>query len=240
MGFFNKLFSKNENDIDDKPVTNLNKHMICLDKAVVSLSKDLSNHKARVAVVMDYSGSMSSLYSNGAVQRALTRLMPLALKFDDNGELEVWIFSNNYHRLKPMNIFNFNTFVNNEIKGKRYNMGTTEYAPALKDVLRKYFYEDASSSNIPTFVIFVTDGDNDLDDKAETDKVIVESSKKNIFIQFVGIGDSSFRYLKKLDDLPGREVDNTGFIKVEDFDKMNDEELYHELLEQYSKWVKEK
>lgn len=225
-------------------VISLEKSVISLDKAIISLSKDtgfdLNNHQAKVAVVMDYSGSMSRLYSNGAVQRVLTRLMPLAFKFDDNGELEVWIFSNDYHRLEPMDLSNFDTYVHDEITRKRYDMGSTEYAPVLRDVLHKYFTEDADSSNIPTFLIFITDGDNDSSDVRPTDKVIVDSSDKNIFIQFVGIGNSSFSYLKELDNLAGRTVDNTGFIKVADFERMNDDELYHELLKQYPDWVKAK
>jgi len=229
---------------ETESVISLKKSVISLDKAIISLSKnsgfDLNNHQAKVAVVMDYSGSMSSLYYNGDVQRALTRLMPLAFKFDDNGELEVWIFSNGYYRLESMTLANFDSYVDDEIMSKNYRMGSTEYAPVLRDVLKKYFVEDADSSNIPTFLIFITDGDNDSDDKVQTDRVIVDSSGKNIFIQFVGIGDSSFRYLQKLDDLSGRQVDNTGFIKVSDFARMSDDELYNKLLEQYPGWIRDK
>lgn len=221
---------------------NLKKSVISLDKSLISLEKksgiNFDGHKAKVAVVMDYSGSMSRLYKNGEVQRTLNRLMPLALRFDDNGELDVWIFDDNYHRLESMDLNNFESYVNEEIIRKGYRMGCTSYAPVLQDVLRKYFVEDAATSHIPTFVVFITDGSND--DKRATNEIIKESSYKNIFIQFVGIGNERFEYLERLDDLTGRPVDNTGFIKVQDMARVDDEQLFNMLLDQYPDWLRNK
>ena len=221
---------------------NLKKSVISLDKSLISLEKksglSFADHRAKVAVVMDYSGSMSSLYRSGAVQEVLTRLMPLALRFDDNGELDVWLFHHHYYRVESMNLDNFENYVKEEITSKNYRMGTTSYAPVLEDVLRKYFVEDAATSNIPTFVVFITDGAND--DKRATNEIIKESSYKNIFIQFVGIGNERFEYLERLDDLTGRPVDNTGFIKVSDMARLSDEQLFDLLLDQYPDWLKNK
>ena len=221
---------------------NLKKSVISLDKSLISLEKksglSFADHRAKVAVVMDYSGSMSSLYRSGAVQEVLTRLMPLALRFDDNGELDVWLFHSHYHRVESMNLDNFESYVKEEILNKGYRMGATSYAPVLEDVLRKYFVEDAATSNIPTFVVFITDGSND--DKRATNEIIKESSHKNIFIQFVGIGNERFEYLERLDDLTGRPVDNTGFIKVSDMARLSDEQLFDLLLDQYPDWLKNK
>ena len=220
----------------------LKKSVISLDKSLISLEKksglSFADHRAKVAVVMDYSGSMSSLYRSGAVQEVLTRLMPLALRFDDNGELDVWLFHHHYYRVESMNLDNFENYVKEEITSKNYRMGTTSYAPVLEDVLRKYFVEDAATSNIPTFVVFITDGSND--DKRATNEIIKESSYKNIFIQFVGIGNERFEYLERLDDLTGRPVDNTGFIKVSDMARLSDEQLFDLLLDQYPDWLKNK
>ena len=100
------------------------------------------------------------------------------------------------------------------------------------------YYKDIEPSEIPAFVIFITDGDNS--DHRETDDIVRELSKYNIFVQFIGIGDDNFSYLKKLDKLDGREADNTGFTSVEDMDKMTDEELYTEILRQYKDWLNNK
>lgn len=219
----------------------LKKSVVSLDKSLVSLKKktgiNFENHRARVAVVMDYSGSMGSLYRNGNVQAVLSRLMPLSLRFDDNGELEVWLFDDGYEQVEPMTLNNFDNYVKNEIMSLRRHMGCTSYAPVLGNVLHKYFKEEKGNPD-PVFVIFITDGAND--DKNATDEMIRKSAKENIFIQFVGMGSSRFDYLEKLDDLSGRAVDNTGFIKVADFEKLSDEELYNLLLDQYPDWLKAK
>ena len=115
-------------------------------------------------------------------------------------------------------------------------MGGTNYAPVLREMV--YYYKDVEPSTIPAFIIFITDGDNW--DKAETNEIIRELSTYNIFVQFVGIGDEKFDYLKSLDDMKGRKNDNTGFIAVKDMCKMTDEELYTELLRQYKDWLNKK
>lgn len=220
---------------------NLKKSVVNLDKSLVDLTKksgiNLTKHSARVAVLMDYSGSMSRLYSNGSVQKVLNRLMPLALRFDDNGELDVWLFEDEFRRFDGMTLDNFDTYVKNVINKSGYMMGGTEYAPVLADMLSKYFVEERVQ-NVPTFVIFITDGDNF--DKKATDEIVRKSAKENVFIQFVGIGSASFNYLEKLDDLTGRVCDNTGFIKVVDFAKLSDNQLYDMLLDQYPDWLKVK
>ena len=101
-----------------------------------------------------------------------------------------------------------------------------------------HYYKDKEPSEVPAFIIFITDGDNS--DKYETDAIVRELSKYNMFVQFVGIGYDSFSYLKKLDNLSGRESDNTGFITVKDINKLNDEDLYSKLLEQYKDWLNNK
>lgn len=218
---------------------NLKKSVVNLDKCLVNLSKstgiNLGEHKARVAAVVDFSGSMRTLYNNGSVQRALNRLVPLALRFDDNGELDVWLFHSGHKRLEGMDVSNFENYTKETILGSGERFGTTKYAPVLEDVYSKYIREEPSK--YPAFVIFITDGAND--DKRQTDSIIRELSKFPIFVQFVGLGqDDEFVYLKKLDDLTGRAVDNTGFIEVASFDRMSDDQLYKELLEQYVDWLK--
>lgn len=226
---------------DTKAGIELKKSVVCLDKSLVDLSKKsgiaFDNHRARVAVVMDYSGSMSSLYRTGEVQKVLNRLMPLALRFDDNGELDVWIFDNSYERIESMTINNFEHFVQNEILRLGRSMGGTSYSPVLRDVIKKYCEEDKNSP-YPAFIIFITDGANG--DKRDTDIVIRKTSQENIFVQFVGMGSAHFDYLEKLDDLAGRPVDNTGFIKVNDFARLSDEKLYKLLLSQYPDWLRAK
>lgn len=215
----------------------LDKAKVSLDKHIVNLQKDkgidISAHKARVVVILDRSGSMISLFANGSVQNTLTRLLPLALRFDDDGSLESYVFNTGYQELIPMNLENFEKYVQVHIINKGYSAyGGTSYSPVISAVDKKY----NDGSKLPTFVIFITDGEND--DKNETDRAIIKSAEHNIFFQFVGIGaNRRFRYLEKLDDLSGRKCDNTGFIQVVDMALLDDDHLFQVLLEQYLEWL---
>lgn len=209
-----------------------------LERQVVNLSKkgfDITAHKAQVVLCLDRSGSMNTLFYNGGVQAALTRLLPIALRFDDDGRLPVYVFDDIAdHVPEAMDENNFEQFVKLEIIDKGYvPRGGTKYAPVIKQVIADY-----KKSKTPVFVIFITDGVNC--DEKKTDSMIIESSKHKIFFQFVGIGGSSFSYLKELDNLAGRECDNTAFIQVSSFASLTDEQLYQKLLEQYPQWLRAK
>ena len=218
-------------------VIDMSKSAENLNKVLINMSKtskvDMSKHTARVALAMDYSGSMSNLFSNGSVQDVVTRLLPIALKFDDNGELESWLFSNGKERLKAVTANNYSNYVKSVMLKAKMSMGGTNYAPVLKDIVSHY--KDIEPSTVPAFIIFITDGDNW--DTGDTNRIVKELSNYNMFVQFVGIGYDNFSYLRSLDDMKGRKHDNTGFIKVEDMNRMSDEELYTKLLEQYKNWL---
>lgn len=256
-----------------KDKINLEKHVINLSKTVINLSKqanvDLGATTAKVVVVLDYSGSMSNLYGNGTVQKTLKRLVPLGLTFDDNGEIDVYLFQNSYKRMPAMTIDNYENYVKDVINKSGYRMGGTEYAPVLNAIINGSSHMESKSEQIqetkrgffgrtkvvtksvtstqrvqeaaivddndPTFILFITDGENS--DHDETDNIIKFASDKNVFIQFIGIGDEKFKYLKKLDDMEGRVRDNTGFSKMKSLEKADDEELYTNVLEQFSQWL---
>lgn len=229
-------------------VTNNSAAKVILDKAKLGLNENivrlkrnginLEKHRARVFVVMDRSGSMGyspkgDLYKNGYVQEVLTRLLPLALKFDDDGELEVYVFNNECVQLPSMTMNNYESYVENVILSNNYGpSGGTNYAPVIRKAIRNY----KDDSEFPAFGMFITDGSPS--DEDETNEMVRKSSKYKMFLQFVGIGEEEFGYLERLDNLEGRKVDNTAFIKVSDFSKLNDEQLYEKLLEQYPQWLK--
>ena len=201
-------------------------NILCLNKP------QLQGLTSRVGVVLDYSGSMNSLYKNGTVQAVLERLFPLALQFDDNGEMEFWIFDDKFHRLENININNYYGYIDNKVFGK-YHMGCTNYAPVLKDVQKKYIKEEPA--NLPNYIIFITDGNNY--DRADTTKIITDMSKDPIFIQFIGIGNDNFTYLEDLDEINGRYVDNANFFALPDIINIQDNELYSLLLKEYPQWL---
>jgi hypothetical protein len=268
MGFLGKLFGKKENDStgstvvqqittekdlqdqmqdqneekSDSHVTpiDMSKHEENLNTVLINMSKDnkidMTKHVARVALAMDYSGSMSNLFRNGAVQETVSRLLPIALRFDDNGELESWLFSNGSERLAAVTKNNYSTYVRKVMNKANMSMGGTSYAPVLKEMVS--YYKDIEPSEVPAFIIFITDGENW--DTNETNKIVKELSNYNMFVQFIGIGDESFNYLRALDHMEGRKHDNTGFTAVKDMNGMTDEQLYTEILRQYKDWLNKK
>ena len=195
------------------------------------------DYRARVAVVLDKSGSMRKLFKDGSVQAVLERLFPLALKFDDNEELDFWLFNDDFLRMPPVTFDNFHSYVESEIMtgiAAKF-WGKTLYAPVMNDVYKKYVEEEPDKT--PTYIIFITDGNNT--DKKNTKEILKTAGNHNLFWQYVGIGDEKFDFLKKLDDLSGRFIDNANFFEVSNFSNISDEQLYQLLLTEYPLWLQE-
>ncbi|HCL4480377.1 TPA: VWA domain-containing protein [Clostridium botulinum] len=244
MGLFGFLKEKNTkinnvsktelNMSKEESISKLNMRKEKITNLCMSKS-ELTNVMARVAVVMDYSGSMDYYYKQGLVQDLVERLLPIALKFDDNGELDMWLFDNRFRRLSSVTEDNFYNYVNREVIEKGYGMGGTNYSPVMKDILKKYVKDEPI--DYPSLVIFITDGDNF--DKDEAEEIIKKASKHNVFWQFIGIGNSSFDFLEELDEMEGRFIDNANFFPVQNIHKMSDNNLYEKLLFEYPSWEKQ-
>ncbi len=223
--------------VPKKQKVSLEKSKVSLEKHLVSLKKDknidLMKHICRVEVYIDISGSMRGRYQSGKMQSALTRLFPIALKFDDDGVMPVSAFGDGCYPLEPMTMENYETYVETEILSKfRIDEGT-QYSPFVKQAIGRA----GEDSQYPLFNIVVTDGN--CWDREESDDAFRESSEHKTFFQCVGIGHENFTYLKKIDDLDGRKVDNTAFVKINELEDLSDEELYEKLLEQYPQWLQD-
>ena len=203
-------------------------------KAKIEIDKlPLSNTSAQVVLVLDISKSMNRLYKNGVVQNLVQRILGLAMNLDDDGCIDVILFGTRAYNIKSATIDNLDGYVDREITSKYRIVEATRYSEALNVIKDKY----QNAKGDPVFVVFVTDGNNS--DKRDTTNLITELSHSPFFFQFVGIGQETFPYLNKLDDLPGRFIDNAGFIKVEDIDSLDDHQLYSGLLNEFPDWIKE-
>ncbi|MDP4098326.1 VWA domain-containing protein [Paenibacillus sp. P96] len=215
---------------------NLSKIDLLKRKVTLTLEKKMIEPiKARVAVVFDASGSMYSLYRKGIVQEAFERILALAALFDDNGELDVWFFAADYLRAPSVTARDFENYI-----ARTYTLGskggTNNEPPVMEDVIRKYTVEEPDVS-IPTYIIFFSDGG--VSQKGKISRLITESSHKNLFWQFVGLGQANYGVLQKLDEMPGRYIDNANFFALDDISKISDEELYDRLLSEFPAWIKE-
>lgn len=226
--------------------------------AAVSLEKaGLAQHRAKVCLVLDISGSMSALYSRGLVQKFAERILALGCRFDDDGEIDVFLFGRNVHQGEAMGLSNWPNYIKGIITRHPLE-GDTRYGAAIEAVRRHYFPDARGGERraiakaaVPVYVMFVTDGSTS--DKPLTERQLRWASREPIFWQFMGIGkgrkskaralasfaDSDFPFLEKLDELDGRLVDNADFFSVASPDEHPDAALYDLLMNEYPQWVKQ-
>lgn len=128
-------------------------------KSMVQLEKkNLLGITARVALVLDASGSMDGQYRRGDVQKVVNRLMPLAIHFDDDGSFESWAFAAKTTQLDEVTLNNVNDFINTTQRGwKNWQVGArfNQEIPAIEAVIDYY---QKFKDKIPTFVLFISDG----------------------------------------------------------------------------------
>ncbi|QIO09276.1 vWA domain-containing protein [Acinetobacter lanii] len=215
-------------------------HLIDLTKkSLLSLEKNnLLNVKARVALVLDYSGSMTSQYKKGDVQKVLDRVMPLALNFDDDGCFECWAFAEKALRLSDVKLNNLSNYIETEQGGyKKWKAGAGyNNEPAVLEAVINYFIKQ-HPSNLPVYVVFISDGG--VSEARKIKKIMQEASLQPIFWQFVGIGGRNYGVLEKLDNMEGRIVDNCNFFEIEHIESISDSTLYDQLLQEFPQWLNE-
>ncbi len=189
----------------------------------------LQDFRAQVAFVLDISKSMFPLYRDGVMQRVIERIIGLALNFDDDGAIDMYLFGSIGVRLTPVSPANVDGYARREIVAKHDINGRTEYARALYLLDKQYL-----APTRPVFVVFLTDGNNS--DKKESQQLLRELSNRAIFFKFVGIGKEEFTFLEKLSELKGRYIDNTSYTHVNDIATVSDAELYGRLLGGVDDW----
>lgn len=229
--------------------------------AKISLEKKgIDQVTAKVALAIDISGSMSSLFRTGTVQKTCERLLGLAMNLDDNQAADIFLFGQDSYSIGELTEENFSNFVSKKISNKYDLEPDTKYAGVISDIINFYHPDsevvpknknifsrifsskskpDVSTGAIsePAYVLFLTDGDNS--DYAATEDLIKQASNLGIFWQFVGIGGSSFKFLEKLDNMTGRYIDNANFFSLDDLDKISDSALYDRMLTEFPSWIKE-
>lgn len=213
-------------------------HLVSLAKALtVSLEKKkLLDTVAKVALILDASGSMSNQYSRGDLQLVIDKVVPLAIHFDDDGELETWAFANREKSLTSVTVKNVKDYVNKEWGGWRQWMNKLDAGYNNEPVVMKEVVKAYKRSNLPAYVIFISDGGVGYDDQIED--ILIEASQYPIFWQFVGLGGSNYGILERFDTMKGRVVDNCNFFALDDIHSISNSELYERLLNEFPDWLK--
>lgn len=205
-------------------------------KAGISLAKhNLAGERAAVYEVLDYSGSMRSFYRDGSVQTFTERVLAAAVHLDDDGSIPVIPFSSVAHPLLEVSVDNYEGRVQAMVDSLGH-MGSTNYAAAMRAVIEHY---RASGATAPALVIFQTDGSPDS--RRDAEKVLCEAAHLPIFWQFVGFGNDSFDFLRKLDELAvpkKRIIDNAGFFHAgSNPSAMDATTLYDNIMGEFPEWL---
>lgn len=210
-------------------------HLVSLAKPLkVELEKrNLQDIVARVGLVIDISGSMSGRFRNGTVQEIVNKTLPLAVQFDDDGELDFWYYGSRCKRMNAVNMRNYTKAVPADWSKLMGKLGYGNNEPVvMREVLDEY-----RGSKVPAYIIFITDGG--VGSEREIKNILIEASREPIFWQFVGVGGSGYGVLTRLDNMSGRYVDNANFFALDDFKKVPESELYARLLNEFPAWLKE-
>ncbi|ALQ61502.1 tellurium resistance protein TerF [Aeromonas hydrophila] len=217
-------------------------YLISLAKPVgVSLAKHkLEKVKAKVAFVLDASGSMTSQFKRGNVQAVLERIAVLAAQFDDDGQMDVWGFAERHKKYPDVSLSNLKGYISSlQSSGKRglFELlptlgGTNNEPPVMNEIIDNF-----KGSKEPVYIVFITDGG--ISKTRAIKEAIRESANYPIFWKFVGLGGSNYGILENLDDFTDRLIDNTDFFPIDDFQRVSDEVLYDKLLTEFSGWLSE-
>ncbi len=195
----------------------------------------LEGQQAQVALALDISASMSGFFQQGIVQKVVERILALSVKFDDNGAVDVFLFGARDYTVGELQEADFFGYIDREIRPNYPFEGATRYAGVIQRISDHYAQQHQEGKPDPAYVLFVTDGDNS--DHKATETIITQVSSKPIFWQFVGIGNSNFQFLERLDTMSGRYIDNANFFQVNDIANIDDTELYERLLGEFPSWL---
>jgi hypothetical protein len=198
--------------------------------------------QARLAI--DKSGSMSDLFKNGWVSNAIDLFIGAALKFDDNGELEVGFFNSDFDPA-PM-AYDKDVGVYLKTKGKaHFANGGTNFAPIISNfenphektkkpglISRLFGGRAAPVEQFRAYVGVITDGENS--DALEFRNAL-DGTDGNTFYQFIGIGNQVNKtYLMAA----AAKFPHLSFVHIEDPTKMTPDDFYAALCNpKFADWI---
>jgi hypothetical protein len=212
-------------------------HLVSLAKTAETtlLAYRLTKVVARVALVLDASGSMNWQYAKGRIQDLIDRMVPLALHFDDDGALECWAYASRVRALPAATVENCRRYVDEADGGWRRWMKEIRPLTNNEPTVIAAIIAALGASPLPVYVLFVTDGG--VTKNREIARLIVDAARLPIFWQFVGIGGRDYGILERLDTMQGRMVDNAGFFSIDDLQTVAAQDFYDRLLREFPQWL---
>ncbi|AXQ69832.1 putative tellurium resistance protein [Caulobacter phage CcrSC] len=206
----------------------------------------------RAGAVFDVSYSAKWMFENGTMQKSFDQLLGAAVRLDDDGNLDSYIFDHRALKIASATAEDFGTFMRDKLLkvGDQHLWGSTSYAPIINLIHGDLFLGKpapaavkpagmfgglfgkkpeapkaaSAPSNDPAVIFFLTDGDNS--DAREAEAAIKACADKPIYFFMVGVGmGTTFPFLQQMAD----KYDHVGFIAIRDLN-ISDEAMYASLF----------
>lgn len=209
----------------------LNEAMQNLKKVLPGL--DLVQCRARVILVMEASKNTAKFFSDGSMQNLITKVLPLALQFNHNAQLEYWLYGGRPKKMFPIGERNYASAIPNDWGSLMWSLGENKSeTTAMTEVL-----SSCQPFAFPTYILFITSGNVPLNSQIE--QMTVYSSQFPVFWQFLGMGGSQYGIFENINRLSSASVCNAKFASISGFSQHSTPELYKFLLSDFAKWRKE-
>jgi hypothetical protein len=178
-----------------------------------------------VKLAVDKSGSMDDEFRCGWVQDTIDLFLAAAMKFDDDGKMEVGFFNTSFKRTPDATAGDHATYI------RKHGIsagGGTCFADAIKELKgsatkKSFFGFGAAKAQTPTYIALITDGDNN--DKYEFEAQL--DSLENTFVQIVAIGNGCDK--RYLDRIAG-QYDTVEVLYIPDPKSVDQDKFYQLLL----------
>ncbi len=144
---------------------------------------------------------------------------------DDDQQVPTWAFDDNLRDMGTVTEQNYESFLTDWLDKNNLGYGTN-YMPFFNKVME----QGPSPTNSPILALVHTDGV--ASDAEQFKQAVVQTSGENVFWVFVGHG-VSLNFLRDLDTMGGRVVDNVSLTEVQDAALMTDEEYYDRLVHEF-------
>ncbi|MCK8783258.1 VWA domain-containing protein [Roseomonas sp. NAR14] len=217
---------------------------------IVLEKRRLIGVRAQTGFAIDVSGSMEELFRRGTVQQVVERLLALALRFDDNGTMDMVAFDHRATALPPVGEADFAGYVRRAILDDRavHKWGGTNYEGAIRLATEAWFgrpspggllsrlfgARPAAPAAQPSLLLIATDGENQ--DPAETDALLRAMQDRPVYFSFIGIGAARFDFIREV----AERYPNVGFLSVADLERISDDELYERLVSrELADWLRQ-
>ncbi len=205
--------------------------------------------KVAVKLALDVSGSTQHFFRDGTMEELVDRLIPVGMRFDDDGSIESYAFSTRVSGPIGLSASDFGRATDKIARdaGSSVMWGGTRYSVALQAILDginpkrtfgQMFGLGKKPEIKPSYVKFITDGDNERYDEDAAESLLQKLGQFKCYVQLIGIGRGSrtdFGWLRDMADAYG----HVGFVTFPDLETTSDQAMYEALLgDEFCGWIK--